>query len=415
MGRLDQAAWEDVIGGRRSVTWELWAEPISKSEVLTDEGKVVARWAVDRLYRLFGDAWLDRARQSPAMSWMWAPWNDVHHTFRRLIALGLRVAILEGADGRRRLRDFVRGNNDTWSHGLLQIEVAALAKRDRWEVEFEPRLASGKKGDVRVRRGATAFVVETTTLGVGREARGTIEFGDHALTSIQFLAARNDVSVRGELTGTLTRAAFDEWLQECARSVELVSRAGLNLVVDVPGGGQIEFVAGKPTPDERFVLSGPPIQEDDLSRLRRTIANKADQSSGDDPLWIRIDNGAMTWNLTPPVDEEIGRLHDHVTRQVAPIVDQCARLAGVVISSPPNYGYEGRTATTARVAQGRGHSIIRPLHDGFGRHTLLIANNEADPAPWSAWYESEEGWMSWALDYSGHPEPNRLFKGGVER
>jgi hypothetical protein len=143
--------------------------------------------------------------------------------------------------------------------------------------------------------------------------------------------------------------------------------------------------------------------------LVRTITNKADQGFGDDPLWIRIDNSAMTWNLTPPVDEEILRLHDRVSRHVAPIVDHCAHLAGVVISSPPSFGYAGRAAAATSVADGRGYSITQPLHDGFGRHTVLIADKESGLGPWSAWYESEHTWITWALDVFRLPGLDHLF------
>lgn len=85
------AEWLQVARGERPATWELWARPIEAASCLTARGKQTARWAVDLAEEFLGDAWLEKALGGPINSWMWAPWNDVPHTFRRLIELGARV------------------------------------------------------------------------------------------------------------------------------------------------------------------------------------------------------------------------------------------------------------------------------------------------------------------------------------
>lgn len=139
-----------------------------------------------------------RPRRGVVSSWSWAPWNHAPHTYRRIIELGARIATVEPAIRWRDLRRLARQRSD-WQDVLLQLEVAAFAMRNGWEAELEPSLPFGKKADLRLSRGGSSFLVESTLLGLSERFQRVSRYSERAMSTLRGIALRNGLAVSGEL------------------------------------------------------------------------------------------------------------------------------------------------------------------------------------------------------------------------
>lgn len=184
----------------------------------------------------FGGEWLRRSLndRSPVMSFMWWPANNVESTYRRIIDLGLRLALVARADGWRSFRDAARSQTTFWDHALLQLEVAGFALRDGWNIEFEPVLPSGRSGDLRLRRNRSVMVVEVTSLGWGQDALAIAQFSERALWPLQQLQFSHNVSVCGEVSEVVPFAQLDAWLAEVESTATRIAGSGLRVRLDAP-------------------------------------------------------------------------------------------------------------------------------------------------------------------------------------
>lgn len=256
MSRYNASEWLEVAQGERKATWDLWARPIGTAVCLTEVGRSTAIWAVDEIQRFLGDEWLQKALGGSITSWMWAPWNDVPHTFRRVIELGARIATVKPGRGWRDLKRLARLHAD-WRDVLLQLEVAAFAVSDGWETELEPPLSSGKKADLRLSCDRDSFLVESTLLGMSERSQVVGGFADEAMSALQGIALRHGLSVSGELRSVLPEAQLRTWLDEVAATARTIAGTPFVVVLDVPGGGRIELKHGLAESGSQPGLSGP--------------------------------------------------------------------------------------------------------------------------------------------------------------
>lgn len=401
----------EVARGARTATWELWRRPIETTPCLTDSGRAAAQWAVDKVSNFLGDAWLQAAMAGTVGSWLWAPWNRVPHTYRRIIDLGARIATLEPARRWQDLRRLAR-QRANWQDVLLQLEVAGFAARDGWDVELEPSLASGKRADLRLTRGRSSFLVESTLLGLSQGFQQVNEYSDRTMSALRNIASRNGLAVSGELQVVIPDEALKGWLKSVETTAESLGRSRLSAVIEVPGGGRIKLEA-TPT-SERSGLSGPRHVGDETRRLVRTLDRKARQGSGEEPLWIRLDEGGAIWHLSlPSVLPNRREMHDRLATVILEVVDRHPHVAGVVMSEQPMAGTGGGGLERWTLAGGRAVGLRQPVAFGFGRETVVVAGTESFSAEqmgaWISWYEEEPTWLDWALSVHGQGAVAGLF------
>lgn len=273
---------------------------------------------------------------------MWAPWNDVPHTFRRVIELGARIATVESGRRWRGLKRLAR-QHANWEDVLLQLEVAAFAVRDGWEAELEPQLPSGKKADLRISRDHDSFLVESTLLGMSERSQEMDRFG-----------FRNGLSVTGELRSVAPDLQLRSWLDEVAATAHSIRNTSLAVVLDVPGGGRIELKRGLASSGQQPGLSRPPNFSNETKRLVRTLRRKARQGAGTEPLWIRLDEGGAIWHLSlPSAWPERREMHEALAQTILGPVDEFPHVAGVVMSEIPTVGTGGTAPDKWTIAGGR--------------------------------------------------------------
>lgn len=415
MSTYDAEEWLEVAVGNRAATWELWARPIDTATCLTEVGRHTTRWAVETIGRFLGDEWLGKALGGPVSSWMWTPWNDVPHTFRRIIELGARIASVEPGQRWRDLRRLARLHPD-WEDVLLQLEVAAFAARDGWDTELEPPLPSGKKADLRLTREGEAFLVESTLLGTSERSQEVSRFSDKAMSELRMIAFHNGLTVNGELRSVIPDDQLNEWLETVATTASRLRDSHLVVVIDVPGGGKIELSAQRAGPGHQPGLSGPRDTGDETPRLVRKLTQKARQGSGSEPLWIRLDDGGAIWHLTVPSTWPLRRdMHEALAHIILGVVDRFPHVAGVVMSESPMAGTGGRAPEQWTLAGGRAVGLRRPLPYGFGREAIVAAGTHdrsaAQLGAWVHWYEEEASWLDWALSRHKQASIEEIFAG----
>jgi hypothetical protein len=346
---------------------------------------------------------------------MWAPWNDSPHTFRRLIELGARIATVQWGPGWRALRKIARNSPD-WEHVLLQLEVGGFAARDGWEAELEPQLPTDRKADLRLTRDGCSFLVETTTLGMSKKSQEVNRYSDKVMDALHTIAFSNGLSITGKIHCVVPDAELRSWLGNVAFAAARIRGAHLLLRLDVPGGGYIELSSGGP-PTGGEGLSGPTEVGNEGPRLVRMLRRKARQETGNEPAWLRVDEGGAVWHLTAASTWADRRaMHEGLARIVLTVVDQFPHVAGVVLSESPMMGTAGRTVDRWTLCDGRGTGFRQPLPDGSGREAIFVCAMSAE-APqqfgaWLQWYQDEPTWLGWALDRHGQATLDEIFTPG---
>jgi hypothetical protein len=405
------AEWLEVAQGRRAATWELWARPIETADCLTEKGRRTAQWAVGLTEQFLGDDWLGKALGGPIGSWMWAPWNDTPHTFRRLIELGARIATVQWGPGWRALRKLARKSPD-WEHVLLQLEVGGFAARDGWEAELEPQLPTEKRADLRLTRDGRSFLVETTTLGMSEKSQDVSCYSNKLMEALHRIAFSNGLSITGKIHSVVPDDELRRWLGDVASSAARMRGSPLAVRLDVPRGGYIELSGRRITSDQG--LSGPIEVGNEGPRLVRMLRRKARQVMGSELAWLRVDEGGAVWHLTAASTWTDRRaMHEGLARIVLSVVDQFPHVAGVVLSESPMMGITGRTLDRWTLCDGRAMGFRQPLPDGSSREAIFVCGMNAE-APeqfgsWLQWYQAEPTWLGWALDRHGQATLDQIF------
>jgi hypothetical protein len=86
----------------------------------------------------------------------------------------------------------------SFSHALLQLEVASLAHRDGWQVTLEPRTEAGR-ADVIVQRGQEAFLIEAKAFGVDQTTNREIAASDRLSEGLRSIERSKHVSISGDI------------------------------------------------------------------------------------------------------------------------------------------------------------------------------------------------------------------------
>lgn len=143
--------------------------------------------------------------------------------------------------------------------------------------------------------------------------------------------------------------ATRQWLAHAREAAERVS-AGTGSESVVADVGQIDILHDPcPVGAGRFV--GAPYFSDGWRRLGRTLRDKARQSAGADPTWLRVDAADGFFQFTDwvnhPWPDRLRELRDVVADEQ---LEDLPHVHGVVISSGPALSALARPIPTRRTA-----------------------------------------------------------------
>jgi hypothetical protein len=338
-----------------------------------------------------------------------------------LLERAARIAVLPGA-----VQNCLRGQARTtydppqFHHLDLLLEVAGLAARDGWKVEVERRTPSGRAPDLFLTRHGAAFSVEVTQQGMDREMRLVEEFDGRLGDALFALRCQYDVDFSGEAgreaVDELDLDAFVSTLAQVAVGVRDGGRAvrvedvGIDVTVSPAG-----TLTGRPS--FRF----PPVGGDCWGRTARRLAEKARQTEGGPPAWLRLDEAGGMFLFTEwaqrPLDEQLHLLTEHVQAALC----GSPHVRGVVLSAGAGPLWQSsvqeRSVCAELHGQGAGAWALDRLLPGRrcrrtfvvpvqARRIVLRQHLEAEP---HTWYASEGSWLAWGLRHLGHPSPDIIL------
>jgi hypothetical protein len=412
--------WAAVLDGDAPIDWELWASPISGSGVLSRQGKATLHRAVETISRFLGPAWLstftDPRRRLPTgagglplLSTYWWPVNDTVHVYRRILELAARLTLLETTSGIAQVRKDMRGDLGHFAHGVLQLEVGALALRSGWTVVLEPIPRPGAKTDLRLSCGAQAMLVEAKDFRLDTQSVKSLDAAKRLQNHLLGLEVQHDVYFAGDFDVGEQRETLDDWFLDLTRLAAEVAASHEARTTAAPNGGQLRIVPG-PAP-EGTGWSVPVRRGDEWQRIRSAIAKKAEQARGTEPLWLRFDETSQFWHLSSSPDQRLAWLRQFANAVAHELVGH-RHVAGVLLSAAPASHVD--TATTEiHLLDSRAVHLTMPVRPPFVRESLIVSNPRG-PAPgqtqaWLEWYRQEGDWLPWAHEILGLPPLHDLF------
>lgn len=402
--------------------WHSWAD-LSESGTVTDAGLDVIRWATDVTSSFYGDEWFARnvdARSHPLFSMYDYPLRNLIAAVRH-IERAARIALLPDSV-RDTLSSGVNGirqsvSADEFDHLDLVLEVIGLALRDGWGVDVEVPDASGRLPDLALSRSGFNYAVEVTAQGTDRNFRATERQGQ-ILRDLQWQVEF------GYAVDCVTRVSAILSDGEVAEFAEALDRAGARTA---ELGELTEFDLGfasasaYPRGQRPGTTSheGPMLGDDLWPRFATRLREKAEQTSGSDRAWIRIDELGGLFMLTSAyhlsLPDRLGTLIHNIATELA----DYPHLEGVIVShgavpdwtsATPELGVRegisgsavidrrlpGARRRTAYVVRLRARGLILPPH--------LVVQPES-------WYADEGSWLDWALNKLGQPSIGRCVSG----
>lgn len=411
--------WEALISGEAALDWEIWASPITHSRVLTPEGKTVLLDAVGTIIGFLDAGWLskfaaaDRRRATaarlPLLSPYWWPINDTVHVYWRILELAARLSSLRTSSGFAQVRKDMRGDLGHFAHGLLQLEVGALALRSGWTVRLEPVPRPGAKTDLFLSRDVDSMYVEAKDFHLDAQAATNLDAARRVQDHFLGLTMQHHVYFEGDFDIGEDPDMVDEWLRHVAHMAADTAATQTARTGDAPGGGQLRIAPGMAHDGSGW--SVPVRRGDEWRRIRSAIANKAEQGRGDAPLWLRFDETSQFWLLSARPEEHLVWMRQ-LANGIAESLSGFPHVAGLVLSSAPASQVGSLNAET-QLLDSRAIHLVVPVQPPFVRETLIVANpvgSAQDQAEaWLQWYREEGNWLSWALEAQGYPPLEKVF------
>ncbi|MFC6155647.1 hypothetical protein [Kribbella jiaozuonensis] len=304
------------------------------------------------------------------------------------------------------LQDLKRGvDTATWRHVLLQLEVSRAWEAASETITFEPRIADApRKADLRIRASRT-FLVETTSLSRSMADRRWEELEHSLWMRIQSIQARTGALIDVEMAVDVAPDALEAWLIEVERVASKTSQDRPTIVTSDVGQASIRRDQNN---DPGSTFHGSLRTTDGWFRLARTLVDKARQSSGEEPVWLRVDALDGFFQLTewPSLSwpERVSRLSE-ATHYALEGADH---LAGLVLSSSKGVAIGATNATQVdnRFDAESGTGLRRLIAPHVARETAIIPLNPAADAEHRVWadaYSAEPDWLDEDLGLAGMP------------
>src|SRR5262245_40573639 len=196
-----------------------------------------------------------------------------------------------------RLRTTMRNDFDppSWTHALIQLELASLARRDEWDGYFEPRLDDGRVADVLLSRDGMSILFEITLMGMSSDEHAALEYFRNLSTQIMTIELRHGVQVSGDLGDLAPAEAIARWLESIENAADATARDGYEHRVAGPAEAEATVTREALEPGTTH-LQGASVTSDPWRRLVARIERKARQTSSARRVWIRLeDHAGLLW------------------------------------------------------------------------------------------------------------------------
>jgi hypothetical protein len=409
-----------MLAGDREITWSDWAIPMDDSQLLSSKGHEVVTWAVGVLQPFLGDDFLQRVRDAGAEHALLSPallhtlWMivDSQYVYADLIQLAAQMTLLGHRSGR--LRATMRNNFDptSWTHALIQLELASLALRDGWDGQFEPRLDDGKSADVRLSKDGAPVLFEITSMGMSVDEREALDYFHSLSTQIMSIELRQGVQVTGDLGDIAPASEVARWLERIEEAAAATAQDGD--VRPVAGPAEATVIVSREALEPGGThLQGASVTSDPWRRLVARIERKARQTSSAERVWIRLeDHAGLLW-FSPLAQMSLA---DRLAALVPPLreaINSFPHVAGVVVSPGPMWPPDTATEETCQLPGDDGAvALRRPISGPRVRETIIVSRSDARDGGIAAiqdWYRQETTWLDWALQQLNCPRLTDLF------
>lgn len=400
-------------------SWDEWVY-LSGEPAVSTRGSPVLNWAVATVSGFYSDEWfaasIDRF-DCPVMN-MWEAGFRNAGAVVRFVERAVRIALLSHENAER-LRPGIDLTSEEFRHMEIILEVCGLAARDGWNLNVEAELETRKKPDLRLEQLGRRYQVEITIQGKSRSVRQSEEFSD-ALSALTFAIEREfPVITNTVATRIVSEDEIAQWKTDVEKAASEVSCHGVPRAVEHAG---IRTTLRAVIEGKGRSYDGPLVAEDAWSRFAVRVLQKAAQTAGGPPTWIRIDElGGLMW-LTSAVYLQPHEQLEALVHNLEITLADHSHVVGVVISHSANPNWEGTSpdftylgdsalgldgpAVFERVLQGkrRRRTFLIPLVRG---QRLVLPRGSGLPI--GRWYADERSWLDWALDELKQPSLDEIL------
>jgi hypothetical protein len=326
--------------------------------------------------------------------------------FVQTVEVALRLQLLRGARGFARARNELRRHRELGRalHFYLQTTLGALALRLGWDVELEP---GHPPADLLLRVHGSELGVETKVLEPSAASQARRIAVDGTMDRLRASALRAGVWVGGTVSEVPSEAALGDATDWITRSAPFV-RSGGTLPPYRQGG--FELVLVRDADPSHATLAGPLEQEDQLRRLLRTVATKAEQMRASGAEWLCIENltGLFAFTRWGRLDmrRKVSLLHDAVHEAVPGDA-----LGGLIVCSGCSW-FNGAVSDEGVETSAGGFGLRYAVAPGRARETIVIpirTGGSEGPDLWRALFDAERDWLAWALAEVGLPPIDEIL------
>lgn len=385
-------------------------EALAIGHGLTEAGENAVRAAFDILHDALGPSW--PKRQHATRGWipselLMCGWHTAALPLFLAFATRLKEASTEPTfspvlAGARRGLDVA-----DWRHLLLQLETARGGRTMGMGGTFEPPLRGGtRSADVRLVGTNAELLVETTTLFRSDSDKEWEDYERQLSWSIIEIEHRYGVFAETVMTDHPDDAGINALLVAADDAAQETRRTGLPQLVEVPGVRIT--VATEHRASSTATFAGAERRGDGWRRLARALRDKARQSAGPTPIWLRVDALDGFFQFTDwhalPWTERVERVANALRTTLA----GADHVAGVVLSSGLAVGLGATDAAIedAGVRLGSDAGLRRLIAPNLIRESVIVAlRMDSLPAAdqWYDAYDREALWLDEDLCALGLP------------
>lgn len=283
-------------------SWDYHFERIRADEEITDADRVKILAGFKALREIMGEKWLGQAVRSR---------HPLYHRLMNLIPLsqlsvarvGLQLKELESIPNINRLRKRLM-TKDEYASAEAELEVASCFQGAGFAVELYPPV-DGKEADLLVKIDGKEFFVEVSIVADSEDSRKASRTLDDL--TWPFFRER-DVAMSGRIYKALSAPHIRELKTRIAEAIEKARNTKECQEVIEPGVVQFFIVPRESIEDLKkwqketdiSGLGGPPINVDEVKRLRKRLEEKNRQLPEDKPGVIVVYAHSLTRQFFEP-------------------------------------------------------------------------------------------------------------------
>lgn len=416
MSSDEDHSYNEFLQGLKPLTWDIWQKPVSKSKCLTPAGKSIILQEINFLRNLFGESWIARAWQknSPMTSFQYWPINDAPVTYYNLLLLSKQLQIAKGNKGFREILNALRNNYESinWYHTMMQVELAGLAIREGFPIQFEPVILN-KKADLQIDGPDQTLNFEMLSLGISDQFRLVKEYMGKISDFSGYIKITYDLHLVGYLgddTTYITNGKPKDWtenidiLMNCIEQSAATFNPTQSYSFETPFKGILKLQNTALLPGQS-TLTGVTTSKDEWLRIQARINDKAHQTEGLANTWLRMEAVGGLFHFTPwsrePLEEKLTAL----TKLCRNEIEQYSHISGIVISNRIGLYAGTMEDETCILATHPAYAVRRIFPYGQFKEIYIIAKDYLSQARAECifkLYDRENSWLEWALNLQLH-------------